>query len=68
MICEKCGSTKFYVKSVDVTIDYEGKKLTMEEIVKNLQAGYYIDFDDLKGQLVVKCANLSCENVLYTTK
>ena len=68
MICEKCGSTKFYIKSVDITIDYEGKKLTMEQIVKNLGSGHYIDFDNLKEWLVVKCANLSCENVLYTTK
>ena len=68
MLCEKCRSTKFYIKSVDITIDYEGEKLTMDQIVKNLESGHYIDFDNLKGGLVVKCANLSCKNTLYTTK
>lgn len=34
MKCEKCGSTKFYIRGVDITHDYDFGNCDREEIEK----------------------------------
>ena len=41
MKCEKCGSTKFYIKGVDITHDYDFRSCTREEVEENLINGNY---------------------------
>jgi len=57
MKCEKCGSTKFYIRSVDVTYDSDFSKLSWEEVEENLFNGNYINFDWSKGYSEVICSN-----------
>jgi len=49
MKCEKCGSTKFYIRSVDITYNNDFSKLSKEEMEENLANGNYINFVGLKG-------------------
>jgi len=57
MKCEKCGSTKFYIKSVDITYDYDFSKISKEEAEENLANGNYINFDWSKGYSKVICSS-----------
>ena len=41
MKCEKCGSTKFYIKGVDITQDYDFRSFTQEKVEENLINGNY---------------------------
>jgi len=62
MKCERCGSTKFYIKGVDITHDYDFGKCTPEEVEENLMKGNYDNYDYFKGYSQVKCSN--CEDVI----
>ena len=62
MKCEKCGSTKFYIKGVDITHDYDFGKYSPEEVEENLMTGNYDNYDYFKGYCQVKCS--SCEDVI----
>ena len=62
MKCEKCGSTKFYVKGVDITVDYDMEILIKKEVKDNLIDGNFTDWDYFKGYSQVKCS--SCEDVI----
>jgi len=57
MKCEKCGSVKFYIKSLDITYDNDFSKLSKEEVEENLDNGNYINFDWSKGYSKVICSN-----------
>ena len=57
MKCEKCGFTKFYIKSIDITYDNDFSKLPKEEVEENLADGNYINFDWSKGHSKVICSN-----------
>jgi len=57
MKCEKCGSVKFYIKSVDITYDSDFSKLSKEEVEENLANGNYINFDWSKGYSEIICSN-----------
>jgi len=57
MKCEKCGSVKFYIKSVDITYDYDFSSLSKEEVEENLANGNYTNFDLSKGYNRVVCSN-----------
>jgi len=62
MKCKRCGSTKFYIKGVDITHDYDFGNYTPEEVVENLMKGNYDNYDYFKGYSQVKCS--SCEDVI----
>jgi hypothetical protein len=62
MKCERCGSTKFYIKGVDITNDYDFESYSREEVEENLMNGSYDNYDYFKGHSQVKCSN--CENVI----
>ena len=62
MKCEKCGSTKFYIKGVDITHDYDFGSFTCKEVEENLIEGNYIDYDYFKSYSQVMCSN--CEEVI----
>jgi len=62
MKCEKCGSTKFYIKGVDITHDYDFRSCTREEVEENLINGNYANYDYFKSYSQVKCSN--CEDVV----
>ena len=62
MKCEKCGSTKFYIKGVDITHDYDFRSLTWEKVEKNLINGNYANYDYFKSYSQVICSN--CEEVI----
>ena len=62
MKCEKCGSTKFYIKGVDITHDYDFGSFTREEVEKNLINGNYANYDYFKSYSQVICSN--CEEVI----
>jgi hypothetical protein len=62
MKCRKCGSTKFYIKGVDITHDYDFGNFTPEEVEENLMKGNYDNYDYFKGFSQVKCSN--CEDVI----
>ena len=57
MKCLKCGSMKFYIKSVDITYDNDFSKLSREEVKENLANGNYINFDWSNGYDEVICSN-----------
>jgi predicted nucleic-acid-binding Zn-ribbon protein len=57
MKCKKCGSIKFYIKSVDITYNNDFSKLSRQEIEENLDNGNYINFDWSKGYSRVICSN-----------
>jgi len=57
MKCEKCGSVKFYIKSVDITYDYDFSSLSKEEVEENLANGNYTNFDWSKGYNRVVCSS-----------
>lgn len=57
MKCEKCCSSKFYIKSVDITYNNDFSKLSKEEVEENLANGNYINFDWSKGYNKVICSN-----------
>jgi len=57
MKCKKCGSKIFYIKSIDITYDYDFSKLSEKEIEENLANGNYINFDWPKGYSKVICSN-----------
>ncbi len=63
MKCEKCGSTKFYIRSVDITYDNDFSKLSIKEVEENLENGNYVNFDWTKGYSEVKCSN--CGKNIY---
>jgi len=60
--CERCGSTKFYIKGVDITHDYDFGSCSREEVEENLMKGNYDNYDYFKGNTQVKCS--SCEDVI----
>ncbi len=62
MECEKCGSTKFYIKGVDITHDYDFGNCTPEEIKENLMKDNYDNYDYFKGYSQVKCSG--CEDIV----
>jgi len=62
MKCEKCGSTKFYIKGVDITHDYDFRSYTCKEVEKNLINGNYANYDYFKSYSQVMCSN--CEDVV----
>jgi len=62
MKCERCGSTQFYIKGVDITHDYDFGNCTPEEVEENLMKGNYDNYDYFKGYSQVKCLN--CEDVI----
>jgi predicted nucleic-acid-binding Zn-ribbon protein len=62
MKCEKCGSTKFYIRGVDITHDYDFERCSREEVEENLMSGNYDNYDYFKGYSQVKCSN--CEDVI----
>ena len=45
MKCEKCGSVKFYIESVDITYENDFSKLLKVEVEEKLADGNYINFD-----------------------
>lgn len=58
-----CGSTKFYIKSVDITYNNDFSKLSIKDIEENLENGDYVNFDWAKGYIEVKCSN--CGETIY---
>jgi len=62
MKCEKCGSTKFYIKGVDITHDYDFRSFTCKEVEENLINGNYANYDYFKSYSQVMCSN--CEDVV----
>lgn len=62
MKCSKCKGTKFYIKGVDITYDYDFELCTYEEIEENLIEGNYDNYDYFKGYSQVICSN--CEEVI----
>ena len=61
MKCSKCEGTKFYIKGVDTTHDYDFELCTYEEVEENLIKGNYDNYDYFKGYSQVICSN--CEEV-----
>ena len=57
MKCEKCGGTKFYIKGVDITHDYDFEHCTYKEVKDNLIEGNYTDYDYFKSYSQVMCSN-----------
>ena len=51
MKCEKCRSTKFYIKGVDITYDYDFRRCTWEEVEENLINGNYANYDYFKNAI-----------------
>jgi len=66
MKCEKCGSAKFCIKSVDTTYDNDFSKLLEEEVEENLANGNYINFDWSKGYSKVICSNCGATVLDYS--
>ncbi len=62
MKCEKCGSTKFYIKGVDITHDYDLGDCTREDVEDNLMDGNYDNYNYSAGYCQVKCSN--CEDII----
>jgi hypothetical protein len=62
MKCRKCGSTKFYIKGVDITHDYDFGNCTYKEVEENLMNGNYDNFNYFKSYSEVRCSN--CDNVV----
>lgn len=62
----KCGSTQFYVKSVDVTDDIESENMSVGNLLEQAEAGAYVDYNPSKGWTAIKCSG--CEEVLATNK
>jgi len=62
MKCKKCGSTKFYIKGVDITYDYYFGNCTYKEVEENLMKGSYDNYDYFKSYSEVRCSN--CNDVV----
>ena len=62
MKCSKCEGTKFYIKGVDITHDYDFGHSTYKKVEENLINGNYANYDYFKSYSQVMCSN--CEDVV----
>jgi len=62
MKCRKCGSTKFYIKGVDITHDYDFGNCTYKEVEENLMNGNYDNYDYFKSYSEVRCSK--CDDIV----
>ena len=61
MICNSCGSSKFYIEQIDRTRDYNFKDICKKDIEDNLEQGAYVDYDWEKSEILVKCSKCNKE-------
>ena len=62
MKCKKCESTKFYIKGVDITYDYDFRNCTYKKVEKTLINGSYDNYDYFKSYSEVRCSN--CDDIV----
>lgn len=62
MKCRKCEGTKFYIKGVDITYDYDFENCSCKEVEEDLIQGNYDNYDYFKGYSQVICSN--CDEVI----
>lgn len=58
----KCGSDKFFIKTIDYSDSFDASKLNEETLIEKLQSGdWHVDF--CNSDVSVRCKE--CDHIIY---